>query len=216
MRVIALFFALVLAARADTATFYTTGTTTRGAEAWTGSYANLGVSGNTVYHGNKPSVRRSKDAYYYVNTGIWIFDTSSLPDEAVIHSATLKVTPNAGEYFNQQGCSILGDWHTGTWDSFAAFFVRDASTVTPNAIAAVPFASLAAGVQYTFTLANVDNISRTGQTKIRMHATCPFGDQPTANGTNFIGFNGSETVNILTVDYTPGGLGPRLIVVAEP
>lgn len=188
--------------------------TTRGAEAYATSYAALGVSGNMLYHGNKPSVRRGKDNFYhYVNTGIWVFDTSSLPDGATINSATLKVTPNTGEYYNQQGCSIIGDYHTGNWDTFASFFVRDASTVTPNAIAAVPFSSLAAGVQYTFTLANVASISKTGQTKIRMHATCPFGDAPAANGTNFIGFNATETLNILTVDYTTGT--PRLIVVTE-
>lgn len=212
MRTIILFLLAAALVCGDTAVF-NTAASAKGAEDWETNYSNLGLGGAGNYL-NMPYVRRSKDtSYYYVNTGVWVFDTSSLPDNATITSATIKATPT--QHYNQSNnaCSVIGEWYTGPWATFSDIFVRDSSTVTANAIAAVPFGNLANGVQYTFNLVNLDNINKTGQTKVRIHALCSFGDVPPANKIDLIQFSGADANNILTVEYSTGT--PRLIVVTE-
>ena len=211
MRII---FPLLLAAalvHGDTAVFNTS-SSAKAAEAYNSNWSALGISGTRNYL-NMPYVRRSKDAsYYYVNTGVWVFDTSALPDNATITSATIKATPT--QYYNQSGaCSLIGEWYAGPWATFGDIFVRDSSTIGANAITAVPFGNLANGVQYTFNLTNLENISRTGQTKVRIHALCSFGDVPPSNSVDLIQFSGADANNTLTVEYSTGT--PRMIVVTE-
>jgi hypothetical protein len=130
--------------------------------------------------------------FYQVQVGLIRWDTSSLPDDANIISATLRVSVAVS--FGADARSLTAEWYDpGTID--AADWT---ATVGTTAHAGTPLTSPAPGVDYDFALRNLTSISLTSFTGLRLHIS---GAAPT--GTNSFAYASSDDV------FYPA---PRLVV----
>jgi len=147
-------------------------------------------------------VRRSWTPYSYepVSVGLLRFDTSGLPDNAVVTSATLRL--NVLSATSSDNRSLVAGWYS------AANWPIDASDWTladdNSAVAGVPLSVVKLG-DNDFQLQGLSNISTTGMTGLRLAisgaAVPPTGE----NGVNVASFeNGSAPPARLIITYTTG------------
>ncbi len=144
------------------------------------------------------SQRSTYNNEFHVWNGLWRWDTSALPDNAVITSA--KVIFILAGWNNDDNRNAVFDWHDWSALSTANDIAVDAPTT--NLAASLSIASVTSLGPLTLTLSDADaNVSRTGYTYLRGHTS---GGQPA--GENRIiprAFEGSTTDSAkLEVDYT--------------
>jgi hypothetical protein len=131
------------------------------------------------------------------NRSILSFDTSSLPDSAVVKRAFVKVTWSSGSgnpWGNPVGNTLLVDVKNGTFG--AASTETSDFLDTPTASGAASIAQFSSGTQNSsnFSSGGLSAINRTGHTQLKLR----FAQNPTS--TNYVFFTeGSGAV--LTVEY---------------
>ena len=145
--------------------------------------------------------KRNAFGNYQLLTALIRFDTSSLPDDAQIQSASLRLTVTGKK--NGDGRNLIGSWYPNTnWPIDGADATDDAGT---TAIAGSPLATIATG-QLDLTLANPAQISTTTPTGLRLGIS---GGAPTAD--NYLQLaaadNTGKPAPQLTVTYTTGSSG---------
>lgn len=142
-----------------------------------------------------------------VDCGYFRFDTSGIPDDATIDSATIEflVTGIA----NPDGRNFVGDYYDfGGEASVAADWIADPSSGGGTLAFSVDIGTLTSDTREPISLQNVSSINKTGYTGIRIGIS---GGQPT--GTNQVAVIAYENVAnpgeeaILTVNYTEAGGG---------
>jgi hypothetical protein len=140
--------------------------------------------------------KRNAFGQYQVFTGLVRFDTSSLPDNAQIQSATLTIYP-VGKA-DADGRSLIGSWYDATnWPIDAGDYTIDAGT---TALTGTPLANLSLNTTNTINLQTPSQASLTGSTGLRLGLT---GGAPT--GDNFIQIAAQDGTNPpakLTITYT--------------
>lgn len=159
--------------------------------------ATLAVSANASIE-----LQKTLGANYTVSVALIRFDTSSLPDDATIDSATLRIRVTATDDINSRSLTV--EWYDagtiGTEDYTA--------TVGTDAHAGTAIGSISGGADNDFVLVNVSNVSKTGYTGLRLHIS---GGAPT--GGNFVFFAAFDHATLteprLIVEYTEaaGGFG---------
>lgn len=103
------------------------------------------------------------------------FDTSSIPDNAVVLSATLKLYID--NKYSQGGLSAQAEYYSA-WPIDGA----DYSAASANsAHAGTPITNLATGAYNNFTLQNLSSVSRTGYTGFRLHVSGALSYGPSSN-----------------------------------
>jgi glucose/arabinose dehydrogenase len=143
-------------------------------------------------------VRRSKTPYPYipVRTALLRFDTSSLPDDATVTSAELRLY--ATEKADSDGRSLRAEWYpAGNWPIDAADWT---STDSGSAHAGTPLGSIIVGQENTFALSGLDNLNPGGASALRLHIS---GGAVAPTGANDLGLAAGEE---------PTLPAPRLIV----
>jgi hypothetical protein len=104
---------------------------------------------------------------YYVYCGLLKWDTSSLGAGATVTSAVLKMYPTFK--VNQGSLSLRGEYYA--WDGSSASDHTADSTSGTTAFNAVTLSSITTSANNDFTLVNLSNVNKTGETKIRLHIT---------------------------------------------
>lgn len=109
---------------------------------------------------------------YRIAVGLMRWNTSALPDNATVESASLRCTTTAtspppldGGIFDQEGRSLTADWYTA-WPIDAADYSVAAET---SALAGVLLSDLTPGALNTIPLDNTNGVSTTGYTGLRLH-----------------------------------------------
>ena len=107
--------------------------------------------------------RKTSSGTYGISNGLLRFDTSGLPDDAVITSATLRIYMTAKADGDNR--SLAADWYTA-WPIDASDFTSVAGT---TAIAGVDITGLTVQSANDVPLQNLTSISLTGYTGLRLH-----------------------------------------------
>lgn len=136
--------------------------------------------------------KRFDGSFYNVYAGLIRWDTSSIPNDAVIESVTLRI--HVVSKANDDTRSFALEWY----DSGTIGTEDYTSTVGTNAHAGTAIASITSGADNDFALINVSNVNKTGYTGLRCHVS---GGTPT----------GSNLVEFAALDHTTL-VEPRLIV----
>lgn len=136
-----------------------------------------------------------------VAVGLLKYDTSSLPDDAVISSAFLRLQIISKA--NANTLSFVAEYYA--WNSTDTDYT---STPGTNAHSGTAIASVTTGVANDFPLQNLGNISLTGTTYFRLHITQRASDAaPT--GDNYVEFASFDHTTLtepqLIVTYAIGG-----------
>lgn len=125
------------------------------------------------------------------------FDTSALPDSAVVRSATLKLY--VANKADANGASVGVEWYTGAFPIDSGDYT---STASNSASGYTSLTSISSGAWLSFNLTNPDsNISKTSYTAFRVHVSTP----GTPTGDNRLDFNTSEHASldpILEITWT--------------
>lgn len=148
--------------------------------------------------------RQFNGTTYFIDNGFLTFNTSSLPDTATVTSATLEVFVT--EIVNNHALSIVGEYYA--WDGSTAAGDITADEVG-GAFSPVTYADVGVG-QHIFTLTNVSNISKTGNTSFRLKTTKRASDAaPTALQYMVIASieHATQPEAILHVTYTEASSG---------
>lgn len=130
---------------------------------------------------------------YYVDQALFRWDTSPLPDGAIVTGAEASI--HVFNVYNVDARQVVADWRV--MDGTSADY---SPTAISNAFSGVALASVPVGANYIFTLDNAPaNVSLTGMTGLRFHIS---GTAPT--GQNQCQFDTYESGNpaVLTVFYT--------------
>lgn len=130
---------------------------------------------------------------YYVTSGILRFDTSAIPDDATIVSATLRLYVQY-DVENANSRSVVAEYKA--WSNVAGDFSL-AAPASP--VLSVPLANLAKGRYNDFPITSLSGISKSGQTSLKLHIS---GGAPT--GKNRVFFETYESINPepqLVVEY---------------
>lgn len=123
--------------------------------------------------------RRLAFGNYSVLVDLLRFDTSALPDDAVVTSATLKLHVTGKADANDR--ALQAEWYAAaSWPIDAADFALDSSA---SALPGADLTAIATGQVSSFALASLTSVSVTGFTGLRLHIS---GGQPT--GDNLIQF----------------------------
>ncbi len=128
---------------------------------------------------------------YTVENLLVRWDTSAIPDDATILSATLRVSMNARS--NADSRSVVGDWYVFVGTDIDYSFTDLGGAVPATTILSLPSTGL-----YDFPLENVSNVSKTGLSGIRLHVT---GDAPTGANRAFVNVDTIQNSPTLIVDY---------------
>ena len=135
-------------------------------------------------------VRRSKTpwAYQPVRVGVLSFDTSELPDDAVVTSAELQLHVLSTD--SSDGRSLVAEWYSSS--SWAVDETAWALTDSDSAHAGTPLEVIAPGRQNAFALQNLGSIDPRGSTALRLHVN---GAELSPTGFNDFAFAGfAQTV----------------------
>lgn len=137
---------------------------------------------------------------YIISVGLLRFDTSSLPNDCVILSASLVLYIVSKA--DNDSRSFVAEWY----DMGASAGSEDwTSTVASNAHSGTSISSITASSANSFSLSNLSNISKTGYTGLRLHVT---GDTPV---------NGSSVswASYSYKQYVANQAEPRLLITAD-
>ena len=131
---------------------------------------------------------------YTVDTVVLQFDTSGIPDTAVVQAAFLDLNPPSCGSADAR--SLVGEYYAGALSTAA----HTANISGTACFAAKAISTITAGQMLTLPMTNVSNISKTGVTKLRLQVS---GGAPT--GANWVGISGFESNRAqLRVTYTVG------------
>jgi glucose/arabinose dehydrogenase/PKD repeat protein len=141
--------------------------------------------------------RRLAHTGFEVYTGLLRFDTSSIPDDATVTAATLRVQVTARQ--SSDGRSLAGEWYdAANWPIDAGDYALNNSG---SALAGSPLAGITVGIANDFALSGLGSIAKTGFSALRLHLD---GGQPA--GDNYLLFasfdHGTLTEPQLVVTYT--------------
>ena len=146
-------------------------------------------------------VRRSQTPFPYipVTVGLLRFDTSSLPDNAVINSAKLQLQMTTKSATD--GRSLVAEWYpAANWPIDSPDWT---AVDTASAHSGTPLASIVLGAQNELTLQNLGSVSRTGFSAVRLHMS---GSAAAPTGPNDLGFAAFDHATLpeprLVVSYT--------------
>jgi thermitase len=142
--------------------------------------------------------RRFAYGGYDVFTGLLRFDTSAIPDGAMVTSATLRlyVTGKA----DADNRNLVGEWYSpSAWPIDAGDYALSSSE---SAFGGGDISRIGTNASNDFPLAGLGSISRTGLTALRLHVD---GGQP--SGSNSVQIAGFENASAPE---------PRLIVTYKP
>jgi hypothetical protein len=144
--------------------------------------------------------RRLVSGSYQIFDALLRFDTSSIPDDATITAATLKLFVTAKA--NSNGRNLVADWYdTANWPIDAADYQQDPAG---TALTGSPLGSATVSAMNSFTLTNLSSVSLTGQTGLRLQID---GGQPT--GDNYLQLASFDSTTNpkpqLVITYTVGG-----------
>jgi peptidoglycan hydrolase-like protein with peptidoglycan-binding domain len=139
---------------------------------------------------------------YFVDNALMYFDTSGLPDDATVTGAELEVVVIVVE--DTDNLSVIGEYFA--YDGSPTVAGDITLDEVGGAFAAVDITSIGTGAEI-FTLTNVSNISKTGNTGFRLKCTKRAADAaPT--GFNYIGMAEADHATLapptLRVTYTTG------------
>lgn len=110
------------------------------------------------------TVRKCSVVFDEVIVGLMRFDTSLIPDNAVVIAATLQVYVTAKA--DQDNRSLQGEWFdNANWPISSGDYALDVGT---NAIFSVDITGISTGQVVDFTLANPGNVNKTGYTGLRL------------------------------------------------
>jgi hypothetical protein len=139
--------------------------------------------------------RRFAFSSYEVFAGLVRFDTSAIPADATVTSATLRVfVPGKA---NADGRNLVAEWYDGSnWPIVAADWSLDSSA---SALTGFAVSQIRTQASNDIPLSNVAGISKTGYTGLRLHLD---GGQPT--GDNYVQISSFESTQPpqLIVTYT--------------
>ena len=143
--------------------------------------------------------RRLFGTNYDVIVGLLRFDTSSLPDDATVTSAKLRVYVNKKSDGNNR--NLVGGWYAGSnWPIDVADYALESSA---DALEGADVTGLSVGSVNEFTLSGLGSVSRTGYSGLRLHID---GGVPTAD--NYVQFASFDHATLpepqLVVTYTAG------------
>jgi hypothetical protein len=129
--------------------------------------------------------RRRVSQSYQVQTALLRFNSSPLPDNATVTSATLalQVVSKA----DADNRNLVGEWYAGSnWPIDSADYALDS---TGSALRDIDLSTLSAGAVGRFGLQGLTNVSTTGYSGLRLHVDggAPTGD----NNVQFASFNSS-------------------------
>lgn len=143
-------------------------------------------------------VARDLSGVYVVSCGLLRFDTSSLPDTAVISAASLQLY--ATSKVDTNSLSLVAGWYA--WNETNSDWTNSPET---NAHSGTPIASLVVSATNDFSLINLSNINKTGLTYLRLHITQRASDAA-PSGNNHAAFVTREHATLpepqLLVTYT--------------
>ena len=159
------------------------------------------VASKTLFGGN-----------YYVDNAYMRFDTSSIPDGAVITSARLILYIDSNNTFNDDGISLAADFYDfGGEPSVSGDWEQSSSG---DAISSFTIVSLTTNAINNISLTGLSGINKTGYTGIRIapvDTTAPTG----LNSIEIASFEAAQQEPRLEVTYTTdtpaGEAGPTLI-----
>jgi thermitase len=132
--------------------------------------AAVGSSSGSVFTAGRRFVFGSYDVF----AGLVRFDTSSLPDDATVTGATLRlfVTRTA----DADGRNFVGEWYgAASWPIDGGDY---ALSSTGSAFSAADITLIRAGASNDFALSGLGSVSKTGLTGLRLHVD---GGQPTGD-----------------------------------
>lgn len=139
---------------------------------------------------------------YQVKNGLLLWDTSSLPDDATVTAATLRL--KFSWVANPDSRSFTADWFAWGASAAADYSLNgDAAGFAAGTTAhsGTSLGSITVNADNDFALTNLSNISKTGNTYLRLHVS---GGQPA--GANQLTFyaqeHTTEPAARLIVDYT--------------
>jgi hypothetical protein len=141
------------------------------------------------------AARRFVLSSYQVFDGLLRFDTSSLPDNATVTAATLKLWVNAKTDADNR--NLVGEWYPAAqWPIDGADWALNPGN---TALAGADVTAIATGATSSFALQNLSSISTTGLTGLRLGID---GGQPA--GDNYVQFATLESGKPaqLVVTYT--------------
>ncbi len=132
--------------------------------------------------------RRNAFGEYSVLAALVRFDTSALPDNATVTSATLKLRVNSKADADNR--NLVGEWYGGSnWPIDAGDYSLNS---TANALSGVDITALPTAAVNNFALQSVVNVSKTGYTGLRLHVD---GGAPT--GDNYVQFASFDNTSSL-------------------
>ena len=140
--------------------------------------------------------KRNAFGNYQIFDGLVRFDTSSLPDNAQISSATLSIY--AVGKVDGDGRSLIGSWYSAAnWPIDAPDWTADAGT---TALTGTPLSALTTNTTNTLTLQTPTLINLTGYTGLRLglSGNAPAND----NYLQIAAIDGTNPAARLTVTYT--------------
>lgn len=129
---------------------------------------------------------RQSSTDYRVYNGLLRFDTSLIPDGAIIQAALLNIV--AANVNNADSRSLTADYFTWAAADSSAY----SATAIGGAIDGFSLSSIATGSVTSFPLSSVSGISKTGSTHLRLHIS---GGAPSGVDANYVAFAAIEGTN---------------------
>lgn len=140
--------------------------------------------------------RGASGGTFYTDVGLLRFNTSALPDTAVITAATLKLYMLS--FSNANSRNLVGEYYAWTGSASSDWTL----TAPASPILSFSLSSLVASVTNDIALTDFSGISKTGNTSIRLHVS---GGQPAGDNTcNYWTYESSNPEPQLAVTYTLG------------
>lgn len=126
------------------------------------TWANVDDGSTGTLTGDTVTVERVLSGNYYISIGAFEWDTSSLPEDAIITGAQLKIRVVGRQSVNTR--NLTAEWYTGTVG-------LSAWTDNISQTAGGPWLIAGLSINYvTLTLNNPSaNVSKSGTTKLRLH-----------------------------------------------
>lgn len=168
------------------------------------SYISCTERTGATYHLLMQADETSQDSgYFHVTLGFLRFNTSSIPDNAVITGARLRL--HVLNVYDPVGVSIYGEWYSAA--NWPISCKEDYTSVPSQTAFSVQASLLTTGSYNTFSLDNLSSINKTGYTGLRLHIVTQFEPVPYPGHYVMISaYNISVNVPVLEVDYIVPGL----------